>query len=362
MNRTDSSPSVSVLMSVHNGDRYLPETLDTLLAQTLRDFELIVVDDGSTDRTPDILAAYAQRDPRVRPVRNERNLKLPGSLNRGLQLCRAPIVARADADDLYVPEYLETQVRFLHAHPDVGLVSSAFHVADLDGRVFYTRYLPTEDRQIRFHLLFMSCLLHPTTVFRARVVREAGGYREGYHMAEDYELWSRLRGRTRFANTGVPLVRYRRHPAAIMQTRGDAGADLSHAVTQHLLTEYLNFPVPPSDARVLRALFRGIGELAPDAAPRGLVLLERILRQARAVEDPLTVREFRERIARNLMERSRDLAETDRRISRAFFWRALRWNPQDTARRVNNIKLCGRLYMPESAVQYAREVLHGGKS
>jgi glycosyltransferase involved in cell wall biosynthesis len=361
MSRSESPPAVSVLMAVYNGEKYLAETLDTLLAQTLRGFELVVVDDGSSDRTAEILSAYAERDARIRPVHNERNLKLPGSLNRGLELCRAPLVARADADDLYVPEYLETQVRFLRDNPQIGVVSSAFHVADLDGRVLYTRCPPTDDRQIRFQLLFMSCLLHPTTVFRAHVVRDVGGYRDEYHMAEDYELWSRLRDRTRFANQAVPLVRYRRHPQAIMRNRGAVGEELSHSVSQRLLTEYLRVPVTLSDATVLRLLYRGIGALPLGSVPGGLTLLNRILGQARRVEDPRTVREFRERISQNLIERSVELADADRGVSRALFWSALRWNPTDRVRRINTIKLGGRLYVPERAVQYARDVLHGVK-
>jgi len=356
---SDTSPVVSVLMSVHNGEKYLPETLDTLLAQTVRDFELVIIDDGSEDGTAEILRAYGRRDVRIRSVRNERNIQIPASLNRGLKLCRAPIVARADADDLYVPEYLETQVRYLQSRPEVGVISSAFHVADADGKILYTRYLPTEDRQIRFELLFMSRFLHPTTVFRADLVRRSGGYNEQYHKAEDYELWARLRDQTRFANHPEPLVRYRRHPSTIMQTRGSAGQQLSLAVSQRLLSQYLSFSLTLEDAAVLRTFFYGIGAIDSRSVSRGLYLIDQVLRQAADSESSETVDEFRNRMARHLMNYSVELAESDRSGSRSLFWKTLRLNPAGTLFRKKTLRFCGRLYAPERAVDYVRKILHG---
>jgi len=358
MSDTDTCPVVSVLMSVHNGEKYLPETLDTLLAQTVSDFELVVIDDGSQDSTHEILRAYAQRDARIRPVRNERNMKLPASLNRGLKLCRAPLVARADADDLYVPQYLETQVGHLHNDPSVGVISSSFDVADADGTVLYTRYLPTEDPQIRFELLFMSRFLHPTTVFRAGLVHRAGGYNEEFHGAEDYELWARLRDETRFANHPTPLVRYRRHSETISQTRGSPGQQLSLSVSQRLLSGYLESSITLEDAAVLRTFFYGMSPLDPRSVSRGLVLLKQVLGRAAKRESSETVEGFRRRIARHLMSYSVELAESDRSASRGLFWQTLRLNPGGTLLRKKTIRFCGRLYAPEGAVRYARKLLH----
>jgi|GEM_PF-430860 len=354
----DKRPVVSVLMSVHNGEKYLPETLDTLLAQTMRDFELVVIDDGSQDSTHEILQAYAERDARIKPVRNERNMKLPASLNRGLKLCRAPLVARADADDLYLPEYLETQVAHLQANPSVGVISSAFHVADADGTVLYTRYLPTEDQQIRFELLFMSRLLHPTTVFRTDLVRGAGGYSEEHHGTEDYELWARLRDFTQFANHPEPLVRYRRHSETISETKGNAGQRLSLSVSQGLLSQYLGFVVTLEDADVLRAYFYGMAILNPRSVSRGSDLLKQILRQAAERESPETVERFRRRTARHLMSYSFALVESDRSASRNLFWCALRMNPGGALPRKKTVRFLGRLYAPEGVVRYARKLLH----
>jgi glycosyltransferase involved in cell wall biosynthesis len=355
MDSSSPSPVVSVLMSVYDGEKHLSETLDTLLGQTLPDFELVVVDDGSRDRTPEILEAYAARDPRIRRTRNERNLGLPVGLNRGLALCRAPLIARADADDLYVPRYLETQVGFLAANPSVGVVSSAFEIADADGRVLHLRRLPTADPQIRFGLLFMSRLFHPTATFRSALVREVGGYAEAFWTAQDYELWSRLYERTRFANQPVPLARYRRHPGATVARRGEPGELLSRSVTRRLLSGYLGRRLSLEEARLARILYYGKGDLGIDDLRRACELFERILERAREAEDAETLGRFRRRISTHLMERSRTLAEVDREAGRHFFWRSMRWYPARS--RTGTLKYLGRLYGPRWAVEPARRWL-----
>ncbi len=125
-----SAPAVSVLLAVRDGERHLSEALDSLLAQSMRDFELIVVDDGSTDRTGAILAGTAARDDRLRLLRNDVNAGLPRALNRGLEVARAPLLARADADDVYRSDRLARQFAHMMANPQIGVLSSGYNRID----------------------------------------------------------------------------------------------------------------------------------------------------------------------------------------------------------------------------------------
>jgi glycosyltransferase involved in cell wall biosynthesis len=126
------NPKVTVLIAVYNGERFLREALDSVLAQTFTDFELLVVNDGSTDETVTILESYS--DQRIRVITNRRNIRVVGSLRRGLNYARGEYIARIDAEDIALPERLEKQVRYLDFHPEVGMVSSRCLAIDEDGR------------------------------------------------------------------------------------------------------------------------------------------------------------------------------------------------------------------------------------
>ncbi|TVP44817.1 MAG: glycosyltransferase [Gemmatimonadales bacterium] len=356
--RRPETPVVNVLMSVYNGEAHLPEALDTLLSQTFRAFEMVVVDDGSTDGSLRILQEHAERDDRIRLLCNESNRGLSASLNRGLLLCRAPIVARADADDIYAPNYLETQLRLLRDRPELGVVSSAFDKVDVDGNFLNSFRPPTEDAQIRAELLFSNCLTHSTTVFRAGLVRAAGGYDETFWTAQDYELWSRLRDSARFANSDVPLVRYRRHDGATTRRRGQAGERLSLTVTQRLLTKYLSRPLALDDICVVRKLYCGTEAPGIQAARQGTSILRDVVGQAGRVEDRATVTALRRRICRSLFSLAVSSAPTDRQTSRHLLGQAARMDPDWTLDR-RMLKLRARLHLPEALLAYARDAMKG---
>ena len=135
-----SAPQVTVLMTVHNGERYLAEAIDSVLAQSVAELELIVVDDVSTDGTAAILAACASRDPRVRVLHNDTNIGPYPSANRGLELARADVIARMDADDVSEPDRLARQLAFLECNPRCLLVGSGYRSIDADGLVRFARY------------------------------------------------------------------------------------------------------------------------------------------------------------------------------------------------------------------------------
>jgi len=192
-----TKPQISVIMSVYNGERYLRESVDSILNQIFTDFEFIIIDDGSTDGTWAILNSYA--DPRVRLVHNQKNIGLTCSLNKGLALASGEYVARQDADDVSLAERLEQQVRYLDIHPEVGLLGTGCWNLLPSGKQ-QSMVLPQTDMGIRWYLLFGTVLMHPTVVFRRRLVEQVGGYDPTIRVTQDYELWCRFAQVTRVAN------------------------------------------------------------------------------------------------------------------------------------------------------------------
>lgn len=205
------TPPVSVVMSVHNGVRYLAAAIDSVLTQTLADLELVVIDDGSTDASPWVLAAYASRDDRVLVLRQE-NAGLATSLNRGIAHARAPLIARLDADDIAEPWRLELQHAYLAESPDVGLVGGAVVFMDEDGRRFGEARYPLSDAEIRRAFVTTTPFVHSAVMLRREAFETAGGYRAAFPHAEDLDLWLRLGAVSRLANLEETVVSYRIHP------------------------------------------------------------------------------------------------------------------------------------------------------
>jgi hypothetical protein len=223
-NKAPAVPRVTVLMTVYNGQRHLREAVDSVLGQSFRDFELVVVDDGSTDDTAEVLGAIT--DPRVRLTRNGANLGLTRSLNRGLTLARAELIARHDADDVSEPERLARQIAFLDAHPDVAMAGAWYRKIDEDGASLGDRMLPADHDRIRWALHFYCPFVHSAVVFRASAVRAVGGYDEQFSYAQDYDLWSRLAAAYHVANLAEPLVRYRVGATTLTATIGDESGEV----------------------------------------------------------------------------------------------------------------------------------------
>jgi hypothetical protein len=194
-------------MSVYNGAATLPEALAGALAQTWRDFELLVIDDGSTDDSPAILAACADR--RLRVVRNERNLGLTASLNRGLALAQGEYIARMDADDISLPQRLARQVSFLDAN--MGVAACGTWVETFGERGEIWRF-PPKDEDIRSELLFVNVLAHGSVMLRRAALAAHGlRYDERHVRGQDYDLWVRLSCHAKLANLPEVLLRYRLH-------------------------------------------------------------------------------------------------------------------------------------------------------
>jgi glycosyltransferase involved in cell wall biosynthesis/GT2 family glycosyltransferase len=213
-------PLVSVLLAAHDDAPFLGEAVESVLGQTLRDLELIVVDDASTDPTPALLEAIA--DDRLRVVRNEEQAGLAASLNRGLDLAGGRYFARLDADDVALPARLERQVEHLRAEARCAVVGSAIVDLDEEGRSGATHVPPSRPTPLRWHALFSSPFFHPT-VLVDREVLDAHGlrYDPEYLESEDYELWTRLFAFADGANLKTPLVLKRVHAGQASLRRSD---------------------------------------------------------------------------------------------------------------------------------------------
>jgi hypothetical protein len=204
-------PKVSVVMGVFNGERYLREAVESILAQTFGDFEFIIIEDGSTDGTAEILSSYAKGDARIRVV-SQGNTGRAEALNRGIALAKARYVARMDADDISAAYRFKDQVDFLDAHTDVGLIGGAYEQIDAKGASMGTVRFPLSDPEIREAMERDNPICHPAVMFRKAAAEAAGGYRKALLDADDYDLWLRMAERTRFANLGEVVLLYRIHP------------------------------------------------------------------------------------------------------------------------------------------------------
>jgi glycosyltransferase involved in cell wall biosynthesis len=212
-------PKVTVLMAVYNGERFLREAIDSILAQSFRDFEFLIINDGSTDNTREIVQSYS--DPRIRLVDNGCNLGLTRSLNRGLELAEGQFIARQDADDISEPERLSRQVAFLEAHPEVVLLGTWYKEIDAQGNVVGNRELPCDYTQICWSLLFFCPFVHSSVMFRRAVVQEpVGFYDESFVYAQDYDLWCRITRHYSVANLNQYLLKLRIQPWSMTSTYG----------------------------------------------------------------------------------------------------------------------------------------------
>jgi glycosyltransferase involved in cell wall biosynthesis len=220
-----STPKISVVMSVFNGGRYLAQALDSIFQQSFADFELIAIDDGSSDRSAEILRE--RRDPRLRVITNEVNIGLTRSLNRGLAAARGLYVARHDADDVSHPDRFARQAAFLDANPSFALVGARLRIIDEHGRLQSSREVsPSSELGVRWTLLFSSPFAHSSVMFRRTIVYgELGGYDESFQFNQDFELWSRLSERHGALNLREALLDYRAHRESIAGSHHERGRD-----------------------------------------------------------------------------------------------------------------------------------------
>jgi len=228
-----AQPRVSVIMPTYNGEKFLCPAIGSILAQTFTDFELIVVDDGSTDGTVKILGEFNDR--RIVVIRNEQNLGIARATNRALAAARGEYIALQDHDDISLPDRFKTQVEFLDSHSEIAVVGSAAVLIDDDGNAYGRFPLPCEEIDIKWRLLFAGDPFHYTSLmFRKVAIDEIGGYGEDpqFQFSEAYDPFSRIAMRHRVINLPQALVHWRRH--------GDA-TSITHVAQQARSCEVISF-------------------------------------------------------------------------------------------------------------------------
>ncbi|HEX8521008.1 MAG TPA: glycosyltransferase family 2 protein [Tepidisphaeraceae bacterium] len=266
-----SKSRVSVLMPVYNAAAFVQQAVESILAQTYRDFEFIIVDDGSTDRTSRILKKLASRDPRIHLI-HQSNAGIVAALNNGLQHCAGDLIARMDADDVSMPQRFERQVEYLDAHPECVCVGSRVLAIDPYGGVLYTSEHEQSHEWIDRELLkgVGWAVVHPVAMLRKGAMSAVGAYRREFQWAEDMDLFLRLAELGKLANLPDILLQYRQHPDSVNRSRQKEQIQVINAVvadahrrrglTMDKSWSYIPMPLLPKHKQLLEWAWKALKE------------------------------------------------------------------------------------------------------
>lgn len=203
-----NSPRISVVMSCYNCAPTVGHAIDSILEQTMKDFEFIVIEDGSHDNTLDILVEYTQKDNRIHLIKNEKNIGLAASLNKGIRAARTDIIARMDADDISFHDRFNKQLSCLDQNENIDIVGSGIKEQTKKGILRKTRLLPKVHTDIIKRVFKKPLVYHPTIMIRKKVFMENGFYDPSITWAEDADLWYRIYDKVVFHNLQEPLLYY----------------------------------------------------------------------------------------------------------------------------------------------------------
>jgi glycosyltransferase involved in cell wall biosynthesis len=227
-------------MPVLNAEKYVGTAIQSILSQTYRDFELLVIDDGSTDRTAEIVRSF--RDHRIQHSTNPGNMGVVFTLNKGLKSSRGEFICRMDADDIAKPERIAHQIEYLDAHPDIMLLGTACDIIDEFGkRIGCERYPATHDEIMRT-IFVHNPFCHGTVLIRASVLKEVGDYDSRFLHNEDYDLWLRIASRHLTANLDEPLVMRRLHGGNITVAKERELVRYRFRTLSHAIFKYYKRP------------------------------------------------------------------------------------------------------------------------
>lgn len=244
----NESPLISIIMPVWNGEMYLEDAVQSILAQTFRDFEFIILDDGSTDRTPEILKEFSSRDSRIRVIRLAHE-GIVTALNRGVAESRARWIARMDADDLSHPERLARQWDAIGKNPQAVLCHT--HINIIGDPAYVTkagRFIRTQ-ALIALRLCFQCPIVHPTVMFRKDAFLEYGGYLQEERHAEDFALWGRMIAHGPIIGVAEPSLDFRVHGSSISKQQANTQEALSQKISAEHCSQFMNL----DQARAVRA-------------------------------------------------------------------------------------------------------------
>jgi glycosyltransferase involved in cell wall biosynthesis len=203
--------SVSVVMPVFNAEKYLDVAINSILLQTFKDFEYIIIDDGSADLSWEIIKKYAKKDKRIIALRNKINIRTTKTLNKGIRKAKGKYIVRMDADDWSYPYRIEKQWEFMEKHPEIGVSGGTIEICTEKLDVINKREYPVTDKKIREKIFRYSPFAHPATIWRTGVLRSVGGYNENLPLSQDYELYFRIGKYANFGNLSKTLLKLRTH-------------------------------------------------------------------------------------------------------------------------------------------------------
>jgi glycosyltransferase involved in cell wall biosynthesis len=233
-----NKPLVTVVLPCYNAALYVEEAVRSIMCQTYSNLEILLIDDCSTDNTSAILLRLAQEDKRITIIRNEQNLKLVKTLNKGIDEAKGKFIARMDADDISLPERIEKQVEFMLLHPEVDLCGTNYSIIDGKGnKIEASVTMPLTSKEIATALLFTCPIGHPTVLFKKDTIQNLGKYDEKMINIEDYELWLRVAANGLIVNLPEPLLKYRWHGDNI----SIVGRDVKRSSVNLAITKNSNF-------------------------------------------------------------------------------------------------------------------------
>jgi glycosyltransferase involved in cell wall biosynthesis len=233
-------PEISVILTVYNGECYISKAIESILTQTFRDFELIVINDGSNDTTSKIIELFS--DPRIVYLQNEKNCGIAKSLNRGLCIAKGRYIAIMDADDISMPERFSKQFEFLENNPEIGVCGTWINVIDTAGNLVDNCRYPVSSKVISYLLLFYNCIANPTTMYRKKIVMDVGNYNTEFIASMDYDLWTRIIGHYKFSNMPEFLLDYRIHGGNISNNR-EKNHHENYIIRKNAIENLLEYPL-----------------------------------------------------------------------------------------------------------------------
>ena len=227
----ERQPLVSIIMSVYNGEKFIAETIQSILNQSYTKFELIIVDDCSTDNTVSVIECF--NDDRIVLLKNDKNMRLAYSLNKAIKASNGKYIARMDADDLCMTDRLPLQVKYMEEHPDIAVLGGS--AQQFGARSSLMTY-PSEHETIKVEMFFSNPLCHPAVMFRSRAISD--WYNIDVKAGQDYELWSRLIWKVKFHNLSDTLIKYRIHSHQTKHILGQAQKQGVVFACQNMLTMF----------------------------------------------------------------------------------------------------------------------------
>ena len=236
----NANPKISVVMSCYNRESYVRDAIESILNQTYTDFEFIIIDDCSTDKTPEIIQEYADKDNRIIFIRNQENMDYNYNLRKGFKIAKGEYIARMDDDDISLPERFEKQVSYLDQHPDITVLGTFIKTfGELEIESWITE---TDSDVLNVLMNFHNPMCHPSVMIRKSFLQEHDlTYSPKELYAEEYDLWKNiiLNG-GKLANLPEELVRYRTHKNNISQVRWNIQQETAYRVSKQLLTRFFN--------------------------------------------------------------------------------------------------------------------------